>query len=451
MRYCSAVKEVVIGELVALDVRFPTSLTLAGSDAVHTSPDYSAAYAVLHCTGTQLQGHGLTFTCGRGTDLVADAIRSYAFLVQGTKLHEILDDFRGFWRRLANEQQLRWLGPEKGSVHLALAAVINAVWDLWAKLEEKPLWKLIADMTPEEIVSVIEFRHITDVLTENEALQILRANQAGKAEREAEIEAKGVPAYITSVGWMGYSDEKIKALCREALAAGWRDFKMKVGVSLEDDKRRAGVIREVIGWECRLMMDANQVWDVGTAIEWTTALAEFKPTWMEEPTSPDDVLGHAKIAKALAPLGIGVATGEHCQNRVVFKQLLESGAVQFCQIDACRLGGPNEVLPVLLMAAKLGVPVCPHAGGVGLCEYVRHLAIINYLVVAPSWRNTLVEFADHLHEHFLDPATVAQARYLCPTMPGYSAQLKPDSLASHTFPAGQVWLQLAKEGKSQYH
>jgi L-fuconate dehydratase len=427
-----------ITEVTARDIRFPTSRTLAGSDAVHTSPDYSAAYLVLktdHPDG--LEGHGLCFTCGRGTELLVAGMQSLAPLVKGRSLDGIVEDFRGFWRALASDGQLRWLGPEKGVIHMAAAAIVNAVWDLLAKSKGKPLWKLLADMSPEELVGVIDFRYIADALTPDEALDILRRNYATRGQREAELMAHGYPAYTTSAGWLGYSDRKLRGLCREAVAAGWTHVKIKVGAALDDDLRRAAIVREEIGPDRKLMVDANQAWDVPTAIDWMLRLAPFDPWWIEEPTSPDDVYGHSVIARAIAP--IGVATGEQCQNRVIFKQLLQLQAIQFCQIDACRLGGVNEVLAVLLMAAKFGVPVCPHAGGVGLCEYVQHHAMFDYIAVSASMENRVVEYVDHLHEHFFHPVVVRNSRYLPPEAPGFSITMKPESLDEYEFPDGPVW------------
>jgi L-fuconate dehydratase len=428
----------IITDVVTHDIRFPTSRSLAGSDAMHTAPDYSAAYVVLKTDSPLgLEGHGLTFTCGRGTEVCVAAINALKPLVQGRTLESITSGMKAFWRSLTSDGQLRWIGPEKGAIHLATAAVVNAVWDLYAKAEGKPLWKLLVDMPPEELVSVIDFRYITDALTPEEALGILRKNAASRAAREAHMREHGFPAYTTSAAWLGYSDEKLRKLCQEALSEGWMHFKMKVGANIEDDLRRAQLIREEIGWERKLMMDANQVWGVDEAIENMHRLAKFKPWWIEEPTSPDDVLGHARIAKALAP--IGVATGEQVQNRVIFKQLFQANAIQFCQIDSCRIGGVNEILAVLLMAAKFGVPVCPHAGGVGLCEYVQHLAIFDYIAVSASLENRIVEYVDHLHEHFFDPVVIRQGCYMPPQSPGYSITMKPESLAQFEFPSGAAW------------
>ncbi|MGE0438946.1 MAG: L-fuconate dehydratase [Gemmatimonadales bacterium] len=435
-----------ITRLEVRDIRFPTSLDHIGSDAVHTDPDYSAAYLMLHTDGP-VTGHGLTFTLGRGTGVVCAAIEEIAPLVVGRRLEDITADFGLFWRSLTQESQLRWLGPEKGVTHLAVGAVVNTIWDLWARLEGKPLWRLVADLDPDALVRCVDFTYLTDALTPEAALELLRSRRAGRADREAEMLRDGFPAYTTSAGWLGYPDDKIRQLCREGLAEGWRHFKIKVGASLEDDVRRLRIVREEIGPGRFLMVDANQRWDVPQAIEWMAHLAPFEPLWIEEPTSPDDVLGHAAIARAVAP--IGVATGEHCQNRVIFKQLLQAEAIRFCQIDACRLGGVNEVLAVLLLAAKFGVPVCPHAGGVGLCEYVQHLALIDYLVIGASLEHRVLEYVDHLHEHFVDPCVIRNARYQVPIQAGFSIEMKAASLAEYAFPAGPVWRGLGGGAKQE--
>ncbi len=423
-----------ITSVTAFDIRFPTSRECVGSDSVHTDPDYSAAYAILGTDDPALAGHGLTFTIGRGTEVCVAAIEALKHKLIGRTLESIRADMRGFWRSLTQDSQLRWIGPEKGAIHLATAALVNAVWDLWAKAERKPLWKLLVDMPPDQLVRCIDFQYITDALTEQEAFEILRWMHPTRPAREREALREGVPAYNTSVGWLGYSDEQVRAYCREALAAGWTHFKMKVGAAnIEEDVKRAALIREEIGPDLKLMMDANQRWDVGEAIANTRRLAQFDPWWMEEPTSPDDVLGYAAIARAVAP--VKLAGGEHCQNRVVFKQLLQSGAIGFCQIDSCRLGGVNEVLAVMLMAAKFGVPVCPHAGGVGLCEYVQHLALFDYIAVTGTHENRLVEYVDHLHEHFVTPVCVRNGRYMTPLEPGYSIEMKPESRERYRFRA----------------
>jgi L-fuconate dehydratase len=430
----------LIRDLEVLDLRFPTSRTQAGTDAVHVDPDYSAAYVILQ-TDAGVEGHGLTFTIGRGNELCAAAIDAYRHLVVGRRLEEITNDFAAFWRQLASESQLRWLGPEKGVIHLALAAIVNAVWDLAAKAAHKPVWKLLADMTPRQIVACIDFRYITDALTPDEALEILERQSASKAEREAMLLRTGYPAYTTSVGWLGYSDDKIRALCREAMDAGFTHFKVKVGGRPDDDERRLRVVRDAVGADRTVMVDANQRWEVDEAIARVRRLAPFRPLWIEEPTSPDDILGHASIAAAVRPLGVGVATGEHCANRVVFKQLLQANAIDFCQIDACRLGGVNENLAVMLMAAKFGVPVCPHAGGVGLCEYVQHLSMFDYIAVAGSMEGRVIEYVDHLHEHFEDPVVVRGGRYMPPMRPGYSIAIREASRVAHRYPEGEVWLE----------
>jgi L-fuconate dehydratase len=429
--------QVRITGLEARDIRFPTSDHADGSDAMHPDPDYSAAYVVLRTNVEGLEGHGLTFTIGRGNELCVDAARSLARLVVGRTLDGIVQDFAGFWRALASDSQLRWVGPEKGVIHLATAAIVNATWDLYAKSERKPLWKLVVDMSPEQLVSSLDFRYVTDALPREDALDILRDSRSQRAAREAQMRAQGYPAYTTSAGWLGYPDDKIRALCRKGIAEGWNHFKIKVGADLADDRRRAAIVREEIGPQRKLMFDANQRWDVGAAIENMKELARFDPWWIEEPTSPDDVLGHAAIARAIAP--IGVATGEQCQNRVMFKQLLQADAIKFCQIDSCRLGGLNEVLTVMLLAWRFGVPVCPHAGGVGLCEYVNHLVMIDYICISGSLENRVAEFVSHLHEHFENPSVVRNGHYTVPEAPGYGITMKRASLAEFEHPDGPVW------------
>jgi L-fuconate dehydratase len=429
-----------VTKLVTLDVRFPTSREHHGSDAMNVDPDYSAAYVVLKTDRVDgVEGHGLAFTIGRGTEVVVAAIRALEPLVVGTPIAEFAAAPGEFWKRLTGDSQLRWLGPEKGVIHMATAAVVNAMWDLWAKLEKKPLWKLLSEMSPAQIVELVDWRYMTDALTPPEAQRALDRLVPTRAARERQLVERGYPAYTTSVGWLGYSDERIRALCREAIDDGFERFKIKVGASLEDDLRRAALVREQIGPDRTLMLDANQRWDVPQAIEWVRRLAPYRPLWIEEPTSPDDVLGHAAIARALEPLGIGVATGEHCQNRVVFKQLLAAKAISFCQIDFCRLAGVNEVVAVLLLAAHFGVPVCPHAGGVGLCEYVPHASIFDYIAVTGSLENRVIEYVDHLHEHFVDPIEVRGGAYRVPTSPGTNITMKAASLAAHAFPDGAVW------------
>ncbi|XP_038602314.1 mitochondrial enolase superfamily member 1 isoform X1 [Tachyglossus aculeatus] len=429
--------------LTVRDLRFPTALGAHGSDAMHPDPDYSAAYVTLETDANDgLKGYGLTFTLGKGTEVVVCAINALAHHVLNKDLAEIVSNFRGFYRQLTSDGQLRWIGPEKGVVHLATAAILNAVWDLWAKQEGKPLWKLLVDMDPKQLLSCIDFRYITDALTEEEAYEILQKGLVGKKEREEQMLKTGYPAYTTSCAWLGYSDQRLKQLCQKALEDGWTRFKVKVGADLQDDIRRCRLLRELIGPENILMLDANQRWDVHEAVEWVSKLAEFKPLWIEEPTSPDDILGHATISKALSPLGIGVATGEQCHNRVIFKQLLQAKALQYLQIDSCRLGSVNENLSVLLMAKKFQIPVCPHAGGVGLCELVQHLIIFDFISVSGSLENRMCEFVDHLHEHFKYPVVIKNASYMPPQDPGYSAEMKEDSVKQHEFPEGEVWQKL---------
>jgi L-fuconate dehydratase len=429
------------------DVRFPTSRELDGSDAMNPDPDYSAAYLVLRTdAGDGLDGHGFTFTIGRGNDVQTAAIAALKPYLLGRPVEPVLGDLGAFWKELVHDSQLRWLGPEKGVMHMAIGAVVNAVWDLAAKRAGLPLWRFIAQMSAEDIVGLVDFRYLTDALTPDDALAILRAAAPGRAERSAHLTAAGYPAYATSPGWLGYDDAKLARLCREALAAGFTQIKLKVGASLEDDLRRLRIAREVCGPSIHIAVDANQRWDVGQAIEWVAALAPYQPYWVEEPTSPDDVLGHADVARAIAP--IKVATGEHVQNRTVFKQLLKAKALSFLQLDAARVGGVNENLAILLLAAKFGVPVCPHAGGVGLCELVQHLAMVDYVVVSASLDGRVIEYVDHLHEHFVDPVIVEAGRYRAPHAPGFSATMRPESLAAYSYPDGPVWSQVVAESES---
>lgn len=421
------------------DIRFPTSKTLDGSDAMNTDPDYSAAYLILKTNVIGLEGHGLTFTIGRGNDICTQAIEAFMPRVVGVRLSQITQNFGAFWHQLNGDSQLRWLGPEKGVMHLAMGAVINALWDLYAKSEEKPLWRLIADMSPEELVSCIDFSYITNLVTPEKALVRLEKLQDTKQERIDQLLATGYRSYTTSAGWLGYSDEKIRRRCREAVAAGWNHVKMKVGADLEDDLRRAAIIREEIGPDRVLMMDANQKWEVDEAIEHMQALKKFNPLWIEEPTNPDDILGHKEIREAIAP--VKIATGEHGHNRIMFKQFLQADAMDICQIDSCRLGGVNENLAVMLMAAEKEVPVCPHAGGVGLCEYVQHLSMIDYVCISGSMEGRLIEYVDHLHEHFQWPVTIRNAHYMPPMEPGYSITMKSESMAMYSFPDGSYWSQ----------
>jgi L-fuconate dehydratase len=430
------VAEIRITSVHVVDLRFPTSRESIGSDAVNKDPDYSAAYCILS-TDSDLEGHGLTFTLGRGTELCVTAIQYLARFVTGRTLCSITRDFVAFTRQLTDESQFRWLGPEKGVIHLACGALVNAVWDLYAKVEGKPLWRLLANLSPEELVSMVDFRYIDDAVTRKEAIAIFSASQPTMQERLDLLKSQGYPAYTTSAGWFGFSDEKIRRLCREGLAEGWTHFKLKVGGVPADDLRRARIVREEIGPHNRLMLDANQKWGVLEAIECTRAFHSVNPWWMEEPTSPDDILGHARIRRDAAPTRI--ATGEHCHNRVMFKQFMQAGAIDVCQIDSCRVAGVNENLAILLLAAKFKVPVCPHAGGVGLCEYVQHLSVFDYLRVSTTMENRVIEYVDHLHEHFRDPVVIRKGRYMLPSKPGYSIEMYPESLERYAFPEGEAW------------
>jgi L-fuconate dehydratase len=431
--------------IVALDcydIRFPTSLAHDGSDAMNPDPDYSAAYAILRTDAQGLEGEALCFTIGRGNDVVVAAIAALREHVVGKYVADIVGDLGAFSASMIGDSQLRWLGPEKGVMHMAIGTVVNAAWDLAAKAAGKPVWRLLADMTPEEIVALIDFRYLEDALTPDEALGILRAAQDGKAARIAALESKGHPAYTTTPGWIGYSDEKLAMLSREAVADGFTQIKLKVGANVDDDIRRLALAREVVGPDIRIAVDANQRWGVAEAESWMAALAPYHPYWIEEPTSPDEILGLAVIKKAIAP--VKVAVGEHVANRVIFKQLLQAGAADVLTIDACRVAGVNENLAILLLAAKYGVAVCPHAGGVGLCEMVQHLAMFDFVGVGAS-ADRVLEYVDHLHEHFTDPVRIVAGHYLAPTRPGFSTTLRPETLRNYEFPNGSVWRELASQ------
>jgi L-fuconate dehydratase len=418
------------------DIRFPTSRQRDGSDAMNPFPDYSAAYVVLR-TSAGRTGYGLAFTVGRGNDLQVAAIQAFAPLVVGRPVDEALADMAAFSRSMTGDSQLRWLGPEKGAIHMAAGAIVNAAWDLAARAAEKPLWKLLADLSPEEVVALVDFRYLRDAMTESEALAILRAAVPGRAGREEALLARGYPAYTTTPGWLGYDDERLARLSRQAVADGFGLIKLKVGGNLSDDVRRLAIARAAVGPDVPIAVDANQIWGVGEAVEWMDKLRSSNPYWIEEPTSPDDVLGHAAIRRAVAP--IRVATGEHAHNAVMFKQLLQADAIDVVQIDACRVGGVNENIAILLLAAKFGVPVCPHAGGVGLCEMVQHLAMFDFLSVSTRWDDRMVEYVDHLHEHFTDPATIEAGRFVAPRAPGGGARMHPASVTDYAFPGGPQW------------
>jgi L-fuconate dehydratase len=423
------------------DVRFPTSRTLAGSDAMNAAPDYSAAYVVIRTdadvTGSALQGHGFAFTIGRGNDVQLAAIRLLEPFLAGQDLDEVLADLGGLYRRLVSDSPLHWLGPNCGVMHMAIGAVLNACWDLAARRAGKPLWLLLAEMTPEQLIGQVDFRYLSDALTPDDALELLERAGPGRADRIAGLMAGGYPAYSTAPGWLGYSDEKMTALCAEAVAQGFTQVKLKVGAVLADDRRRCALARETIGDGVGLAIDANQVWDVPAAIEWIRALAPYQPAWIEEPTAPDDILGTAAIRAAVRP--VRVATGEHVTNRIMFKQLLQARAIDVMQIDACRVAGVNENIANLLLAAKFGVPVCPHAGGVGLCEIVQHLSMFDYVAVSGTTEGRRIEWVDHLHEHFTAPAVIAGGSYLAPLVPGASTAMRPESLAEYSFPDGGAW------------
>ncbi|HEN3580673.1 TPA: fuconate dehydratase [Yersinia enterocolitica] len=422
------------------DIRFPTSKNLDGSDAMNAISDYSATYVTLRTDANDdLVGNGLTFTIGRGNELCVQAVKSLSELfVQDRYLEDITANFGRYWHELvAGDCQLRWVGPEKGVIHLATAAIINAIWDLWAKKEGKPVWKLLADMSPEQLVNCVDFTYLTDVLTPEEAITMLRKVSTTKAQREEEMLRDGFPGYTTAAGWLGYSEEKMRTLARQAVADGWTHLKQKVGADIEQDIRRATILREELGWDYKLMMDANQIWDVDQAVENMRRLAAFDPWWIEEPTSPDDILGHAAIRQRIAP--IGVATGEHAHNRVMFKQMFQAGSLDFCQLDPARLGGLNEVLAVLLLAAKFNIPVCPHGGGVGLCQYSQNIVLFDYIAVSASLDKRVLEYVDHLHENFIEPITINRGRYMPPKLPGYSVTMKEESLARFEYPQGEEW------------
>ena len=425
-----------ITSIESIDIRFPTSEQLDGSDAMNPDPDYSAAYCVLH-TSEGPEGHGMTFTIGRGNDLCVAAISQLGQQLIGLELTDLRSQMGPLWKKITGDSQFRWLGPEKGVIHLAAAALINALWDLLAKQEELPLWRLLSTMSGEELYDLVDWNYLSDVVSKEEIITHLNATARTADTRITVLEKSGYPAYTTSAGWLGYSDEKMRELLQEAVDAGWTTFKMKVGSDLDDDKRRARLIREFIGQDGQLMMDANQVWGVNEAIRWMRELSEFNPGWIEEPTSPDDILGHAKIARALAP--IPVATGEHCHNAVMFKQFMEAGGLSICQLDSCRLASINEIIGVLILAWKFEIPVCPHAGGVGLCEYVQHISMFDYTRVSCSTDGRVIEYVDHLHDHFKDPVRLVNGRYAAPEVPGYSIEMHPETLSQYVYPDGPVW------------
>ncbi len=420
------------------DIRFPTSRTLDGSDAMNPDPDYSAAYVVISTdAGDGIEGHGFAFTIGRGDDVQVAAINALADHLLGLEVEPALADMGATARLFTDDSQLRWLGPEKGIMHMAVSAVVNALWDLRAKRAGRPLWDLLSGLSPEEIVDLVDFRYLTDAMTRERALEILRRAEPGKAARREQLVQSGYPAYTTTPGWLGYADEKMIRLAKEAVAEGFTQIKLKVGADVDEDRRRMRLAREAVGPDIRIAVDANQRWDVGPAIEWISALAPWSPWWVEEPTSPDEILGHAAIRRGVAP--VKIATGEHVQNRIVFKQMLQAGSLDVLQIDACRVGGVNENVAILLLAAVFDVPVCPHAGGVGLCELVQHLAMFDFVAVSGTTDDRVIEFVDHLHEHFVNPAAVKEGRYVAPLAPGFSAEMRPETLQHYVYPTGSVW------------
>lgn len=428
-----------MSKVVALevaDIRFPTSRQLDGSDAMNPDPDYSAAYAVLR-TEEEVDGHGFAFTIGRGNDIQCAAIASLSDQVVGRDVDALCSDLGAFSREMSADSQLRWLGPEKGVMHMAVGAVVNAAWDLAAKRAGKPLWRFLAEMSPEQLVDLVDWRYLTDALTRDEALELLRGAEPGRAERIERLRGEGYPSYTTTPGWLGYDDAKLARLCKQAVADGFDTIKLKVGGDVEDDVRRLGVAREAVGPDVRIAIDANQRWDVDEAIRWLERLAPFDPWWIEEPTSPDDVLGHAAIRRGVSPMR--VATGEHVHNRVMFKQLLQADAIDVLQLDATRVAGINEHLAILLLAVKFGVPVCPHAGGVGLCELVQHVSMFDYVAVSGSMTGRAIEHVDHLHEHFVHPVRVHSSRYLPSEEPGMSAEIRHESRLRFRYPDGSAW------------
>jgi L-fuconate dehydratase len=430
----------VITSSRVLDLRFPTSATMAGSDAMNPDGDYSTAYVILETDTPGLCGYGLTFTIGRGNDVCVLIAERFAAKLVGRDVAGLASGgMARFYRELVNDSQWRWLGPEKGAVQLSIAAVLNAIWDLMARHAGMPVWELLSTMPPQALVDACDFRYLGDAITPDEAVAMLKALAPTRADRIAELRRTGYPAYTTSPGWLGYPDQKMRRLVREAVAGGFRAVKLKVGARLEDDIRRLGIAREELGPDRGLMIDCNQVWEVDQAISWVRELAQFRPRWIEEPTSPDDIAGHRKVRDGLAGTGVGIATGEHVQNRIMFKQLLQGGAIDYCQIDSCRVASINEIVPILLMAAKFGVPVCPHAGGVGLCEYVQHLSIFDYVCVSASLENRMIEYVDHLHEHFLAPVVISGGAYQVPTQPGYSIEIFPATMSRYRYPDGEYW------------
>lgn len=440
----------IIESVRCSDVRFPTSLELDGSDAVNVDPDYSAAYVEI-TTDKGESGYGMVFTCGRGNELVTAGMETYGELLLGRDTDDLVNNLGDSARRLVHDSQLRWLGPEKGVSHMACGGLINALWDLRARREGKPLWLLLSEMSADELVSTVDFTHIRNALTPEDAADILTRGQAGKAARIAELKEHGYPAYTTTPGWLGYSDEKLVRLSKEAVESGFGMIKLKVAGSIEDDRRRLALARQAVGPDIRIAIDANQRWEEQEAIDWINQLQEFEPYWIEEPTSTDDILAHGAIRRAVSP--VKVATGEAVQNRIIFKQMLQAGSIDILQIDATRVAGVNENIANLLLAARFDTPVCPHAGGVGLCELVQHFSFFDYAAVSTSMDDRVIEYVDHLHEHFAEPVVVANGRYRAPSLPGVGAQILAGSASAWTYPSGSGWQDLSRrpamEGSSR--
>ena len=419
-----------IEKINVVDLRVPTSDTLLGSDPFHKKPNYSAVLTTIE-TNTGHHGISVAFTAGAGNDWIAYGVKDLAQLVVGMEVGTFVDDPGAFHRLLVDHHQLRWLAD--GVNRMAIGSIVNAMWDVWAKLMDKPLWKLLVDLPPEKIVQSIDWRYLQDALTPDEASEILNTHSDSREEREQKLRQHGPKAYSTA-GWLGLTDEQIIETVDQVKAAGLNCFKMKVGQNLDFDKKRLAFIREAIGPDALLMLDANQIWGVDEAIAYMEALVEFKPTWIEEPTARDDVLGFVKISRALEKHGIGVPSP------VIFKQLLTSGAIQYCQIDATRLGGVNDVLGIILMAAKYGVPVCPHGGGIGLCNMIQHYAIWDQICVAAHSDTQVVEYLNFLQEDvFRHPIQVRDGGYVTPTIPGWGLEMYPDFVKRHTYPTGSVW------------
>lgn len=426
-----------ITNIRTFDVRFPTSAMLDGSDAMNAEPDYSAACLQLDTTIHGLVGHSLVFTIGRGNDVQIQAIRVVAEKVAGLDIEYVFENIGEIAKNLSSDSQLRWLGPDKGVFHMATGAVLNALWDLYAKSRGVPLWKLLSSMSPERIISCVDFRYISDAITPGEALEILREGATSREKNTTLLLENGLPAYTTTPGWLGYADEKMLRLTSEAMASGFGFIKYKCGKSFDDDHRRLTKIRQLVGPDFPIAIDANQVWDVDVAIEWIKGLEAFNLQWIEEPTHPDDVVGHARIAFEVSPTPI--ATGEMASSRIIFKQLLQSEAIKVMQIDATRVAGVNENIANILLAAKYGIPVCPHAGGVGLCEMVQHLAMFDAVAVSGHHRRRYVEYVDHLHDHFLEPARIADGNYMPPRRPGIGSEMLETSIRDFEFPNGNYW------------